>query len=50
MKSTNATKIHRKSGGAQWRDLQFSGLVLEMFFWLKETARPSTTLRSSQAL
>jgi hypothetical protein len=31
MKCTSAIKLHRKSGGAQWRDLQFSGLVLEMF-------------------
>jgi hypothetical protein len=31
MKCDNATKFHRKSGGAQWRDLPFSGLVLEMF-------------------
>jgi hypothetical protein len=23
MKCTNATKFHRKSGGAQWRDLLF---------------------------
>ena len=31
MKCTSAIKLHRESGGAQWRDLQFSGLVLEMF-------------------
>jgi hypothetical protein len=31
MKCTNATKVHRKSGGAQWRDLQFYGPFLEMF-------------------
>jgi hypothetical protein len=24
MKSTNATKFHRKSGGAKWRDLLFT--------------------------
>jgi hypothetical protein len=28
----NATKFNRKSGGAQPRDLQFSGPFLEMFF------------------
>ena len=28
----NATGLHRKSGGAQWRDLRFSGPFLEMFF------------------
>jgi hypothetical protein len=28
----NATKFNRKSGGAQPRDLQFSGPLLEMFF------------------
>jgi hypothetical protein len=32
MKCINAIKFHRKSGVAEWRDLQFSGLVLEMFF------------------
>jgi hypothetical protein len=32
MKCTNATKFHRKSGVAKWRDLQFYGPVLEMFF------------------
>ena len=31
MKCTNAIKFHRKSGGAQWRDLQFYGPFLEMF-------------------
>jgi hypothetical protein len=31
MKCTNATKFHRKSGVAKWRDLQFYGPVLEMF-------------------
>jgi len=32
MKCISATKFHRKSGGAQWRDLQFCGPLLEMFF------------------
>ena len=32
MKCDNATKSNRKSGVAQWRDLQFRGPVLEMFF------------------
>ena len=32
MKSDNATKFYRKSGGAKWRDLQFTGPLLEMFF------------------
>jgi hypothetical protein len=32
MKCDNVTKLHRKSGVAKWRDLQFNGLVLEMFF------------------
>jgi hypothetical protein len=27
-----ATGLDRKCGGAQWRDLRFSGLFLEMFF------------------
>jgi hypothetical protein len=31
MKCTNATKFHRKSGVAQWRDLLFYGPFLEMF-------------------
>jgi hypothetical protein len=32
MRSVNATKFHRKSGGAKPRDLQFRGPFLEMFF------------------
>jgi hypothetical protein len=32
MKCINATKFHRKSRGAQWRDLQFCRPLLEMFF------------------
>jgi hypothetical protein len=32
MKFDNATKFHRKSGVAEWRDLQFSGSLVEMFF------------------
>jgi hypothetical protein len=31
MKCTNATEVNRKSGGAQWRGLQFNGFFLEMF-------------------
>jgi hypothetical protein len=31
MKCTNATKVNRKSGVAQWRNLQFRGPLLEMF-------------------
>jgi hypothetical protein len=31
MRRANATRFHRKSGGAQSRDLRFSGLILEMF-------------------
>ena len=31
MKCTNATKFHRKSGVAQWRDLRFRGPFLGMF-------------------
>ena len=30
--STNATTLDRKSGGAERRDLQFSGPLVEMFF------------------
>jgi hypothetical protein len=48
MRSVNATKFHRKSGGAKptcpgvpWRDLQFRGPFVEMFSdtaqWLKIT-------------
>jgi hypothetical protein len=33
MDCDNATKSNRKSGVAQWRDLQFRGPVLEMFFY-----------------
>ena len=32
MQTIKATGLHRKSGGAQWRDLRFSGPFLEMFF------------------
>jgi hypothetical protein len=32
MRCINATKFHRKSGGAKWRDLQFREPLLEMFF------------------
>src|ERR1700744_4876406 len=32
MQFINATTLHRKSGGAQWRDLLFSGPLLRMFF------------------
>jgi hypothetical protein len=32
MSCINAIKFHRKSGGAKWRDLQFSGPPVEMFF------------------
>ena len=31
MKCINTTKFHRKSGGAEWSDLQFYGPFLEMF-------------------
>jgi hypothetical protein len=31
MKYNNAIKFHRKSGVAQWRDLQFNAPLLEMF-------------------
>jgi hypothetical protein len=32
MQIIKATGLDRKSGGAQWRDLRFSGSLLEMFF------------------
>jgi hypothetical protein len=32
MMSINVTALDRKSGGAQWRDLRFSGSSLDMFF------------------
>jgi hypothetical protein len=32
MQILNATGLHRKSGGAQWRDLRFSGPFVGMFF------------------
>jgi hypothetical protein len=32
MKFANAIKFHRKSGGAKWRDLQFSGPPVAVFF------------------
>jgi hypothetical protein len=33
MRCTNATNLHRKSGAAQWRDQQFNGSLVEMFFY-----------------
>jgi hypothetical protein len=32
MQIPKATRLDRKSGGEQWRDLRFSGPFLEMFF------------------
>jgi hypothetical protein len=32
MQIPNATGLHRKSGGEQWRDLRFIGPFLGMFF------------------
>jgi hypothetical protein len=32
MQIIKATGLHRKPGGAQWRDLRFNGPFLEMFF------------------
>jgi hypothetical protein len=31
MQFIGATGLHGKSGGAEWRDLRFSGPLLEMF-------------------
>ncbi len=42
MQIINATDLDRKSGGAQWRDLRFSGPFLEMFF---DRADPDFLLR-----
>src|ERR1700761_7387906 len=44
MQFINATSLHRKSGGAQWRDLLFSGLLLRMFF---DRADPDFLLRAA---
>jgi hypothetical protein len=38
MKFDNATKFHRKSGGAQWRDLRF------LFPVLTQTIKPRKAL------
>src|SRR5450755_1513368 len=40
MKFASATKVHRKSGGAKWRDLQFAFAVSQI--------RPPETLSPSQ--
>jgi hypothetical protein len=45
MKCVNATKSNRKSGVAQWRDLQFRGHPLEMFSAF--SANASDLLRSA---
>ena len=39
----NATALDRKSGGAQWRDLRFSGPFLEMFFDSERVRAVGTT-------
>jgi hypothetical protein len=41
MNCDNATKFHRKSGGAKWRDLQFYGPLLEMFFDVNGSPEPN---------
>jgi hypothetical protein len=44
MKCDSATKFHRKFGGAKWRDLQFNGPLMEMFFNKpKRNGSPSQT-------
>ncbi len=40
MQIIKATGLHGKSGGAQWRDLRFSGPFLEMFFLKRSSSRP----------
>jgi hypothetical protein len=46
MKCTNATKFHRKSGGAQWRDLLFT----THFAKLKESAALPLSSRGSRGI
>jgi hypothetical protein len=48
MECTNATKFYRKSGGAKWRDLQFYGPLLEMFFDSKQRSGATFFLTSHQ--
>jgi hypothetical protein len=48
MKSINATKSHRKSGGAQWRDLLFllaGSHILFNTYALKNADAPSAPLQ-----
>jgi hypothetical protein len=48
MQIIKATALHRKSGGAQWRDLRFSGPFVGMFF--DRAKRPAVSSRSEQTL
>jgi hypothetical protein len=43
MACISATKFHRKSGGAKWRDLRFRGPLLEMFFRPERSGNASLT-------
>jgi hypothetical protein len=49
MKLINANALDRKSGGAQWRDLRFSGPPMEMFQESTQTHYFLTRDRSSRA-
>jgi hypothetical protein len=45
MGCANATRFHRKSGGAQPRDLQFNGPILEMFLPYPSLETPLSVLK-----
>jgi hypothetical protein len=52
MRSVNATKFHRKSGGAKPRDLRFGGPFVEMFFdrasWIPAVSANNTQSASAR--
>ena len=45
MQIIEATGLRRKSGGAEWRDLRFSGPCVEMFFYDSTTVANPTQPR-----
>jgi hypothetical protein len=50
MKSISATKFHRKSGVAKWRDLQFSGPLVEMLFDRNVLGGPPVSFQKPRGL
>jgi hypothetical protein len=47
MRRINATKFHRKSGGAERRDLQFSGPLVEMLIGPRKLANSNRASKNA---